>query len=154
MPRMLTTDRVAGGALFAIGVFVICESLLSRRRLPLGTLHTPGPAYVPVVLALLLVVFGLVVVLLGARAPRLASVGWREWRHAAGIFVACAFCAFALERLGYRLTMTFAVLALLAVVERRGLLFSVLFAVGLAFGTFFLFDTVLRTPLPRGAFGF
>src|SRR5919204_582580 len=45
-------------------------------------------------------------VVLGARAPRPGAVGWHEWRHAAGIFAACAFAALALERLGYRLTVT------------------------------------------------
>ena len=42
---------------------------------------------------------------------------------------------------------------LLGVVERRRLLFTTVFALGMAFGTFYLFDTLLRTPLPRGPFG-
>ena len=37
---MLTTDRVAGGALVLVGLVALWES----RRLPLGTLHRPGPA--------------------------------------------------------------------------------------------------------------
>jgi hypothetical protein len=43
--------------------------------------------------------------------------------------------------------------SLLGVVERRGVIFSVVFAVAFAGGTFLLFDTLLRVPLPRGPFG-
>ena len=50
----MTVDRVAGVALVLIGLATLWES----RAFPLGSLHRPGPAYMPVVLALLLIVFG------------------------------------------------------------------------------------------------
>ena len=146
---MLTTDRVAGGALALLGVLVIVES----RGLPLGTLRTPGPAFVPVALALVLLAFGVAIIALGARAPRLAEVGWGEARHAVVIFAVCAFATFALERLGYRVTMLLALLFLVKVVERKGLIAALAFSAGMAFGSYFLFDTLLRVPLPRGPFG-
>ena len=71
-----------------------------------------------------------------------------------GIFAACAFAAWALERLGYRLTMAAVLLFLLLVLERRGVVASIGLTLAIAWGTFFLFDTVLRVPLPRGPFGF
>ena len=46
----MTVDRVAGVALVLIGLATLWES----RAFPLGSLHRPGPAYMPVVLALLL----------------------------------------------------------------------------------------------------
>jgi predicted Kef-type K+ transport protein len=105
-------------------------------------------------LALALVVFGALVALLGARSPRLRETDWREWRQAAAIFVVCAFAALALERLGYRVTVSAMLLVLLGVVERRGLLVTLACALGLAFGSYYLFDTLLRVPLPRGPYGF
>src|SRR5256886_14524381 len=51
---MLTTDRVAGAALTLLALGVVWES----RKLPLGSLSRPGPAYMPVVLAAVLLVFG------------------------------------------------------------------------------------------------
>ena len=147
---MLTTDRVGGVALALIGLFVLFES----RKLPLGTLQNPGPAAMPVVLAVLLLVFGAALVALGAGAARLAAVGWSEWRHAVAIFGVCAFAALALERLGYRVTMVAALAFLLGGVERRGVVFTLVFALALALGTFFVFDTVLRVPLPRGPLRF
>ena len=49
--------------------------------------------------------------------------------------------------------MAITVLFLLRAVERRGTIFAVAFAVGLALATFYLFETLLRVPLPRGPLG-
>jgi hypothetical protein len=146
---MLTTDRVAGAALVLLALVVLLES----RRLPLGSLRSPGPAYLPVVLAVVLLGFGALLVLMAGKAPPLASVGFTEWRHAAAILLVCVFAALALERLGFRVTIALSLAFLLGVVERKG--FALTAAVSLAFaaGAFFLFDTLLRVPLPRGPFG-
>jgi hypothetical protein len=146
---VLTIDRAAGGALVAIGLVTLWES----RHYPLGSLHRPGPSYMPVVLALLLIAFGLALALMGARGGRLGDVRWHEWRHAVAIFGACAFAAWGLERLGYRLTVAAVMLFLLGVLERKGLLVTLAMTVAVAWGTFLLFDTLLRVPLPRGPFG-
>ena len=122
--------------------------------MPLGSLRNPGPAYVPVVLALVLLGFGALVFLLGGgKAPRLAAVGWSEWRHAVAIFLVCAFAALALECLGFRLTIALSLAFLLGVVERKGLVVTAAVSIVFAGAAFFLFDTLLRVPLPRGPFG-
>lgn len=146
---MLTADRVAGGGLVLLALVVLVES----RGLPLGSLRQPGPGYLPVVLALLLLGFGAALLAVGGRAPRIAALGWSDWRHALAVLGAGAFAAAALERLGFRLTMAVVLAFLLGVVERRGLLPTLLFAVGLSLGTFLVFHTLLRVPLPRGPFG-
>jgi len=145
---MLTTDRLGGIALRLLAVFVMWES----RRLPLGTWHNPGPGYFPVLLALMLFVLGALVGAMGKHAAPVASVGWSEARQALVIPVG-AFISFALERLGYRLTRLTALLFLVWLVERRSLGVAVTFTVALAGGSFYLFDTLLRVPLPRGPFG-
>jgi hypothetical protein len=148
----MTTERVSGLALALLALAVLAECW--RSRLPLGTLATPGPAYMPVVLALALLLAGvLLIVTLGGRTAALVAADWREWPHALAILLTCAFVALALERLGYRLTVTVACGFLLGVVERKGPLATLLFSVGLAAGTYFLFDTLLRVPLPRGPLG-
>jgi putative tricarboxylic transport membrane protein len=146
----MTADRAAGGALVLFGVVVLWES----RALPLGTLHNPGPAYLPVVLALLLIALGALVAAWGGASPRLGALGWSEARHAVAILVVGALAALAFERLGYRATMILLLLLLLGGVERRGTALSVALALGLALGTFYLFETLLRVPLPRGPWGF
>src|SRR5262245_8212294 len=148
----MTTDRIAGIGLAVFAAFVVEESW--RSRLPLGSLAMPGPAYVPVVLAVALLVSAVVIAVQGGRAPALATLNWGEWRHVAAIVAVCAFMALGLERLGYRLTMLLAAAFLLTVVERRPALPAVLFAAALSLGTYFLFDTLLRVQLPRGPFAF
>jgi putative tricarboxylic transport membrane protein len=145
----VTIDRVAGAVLTLLALFVVWES----RRLPLGTLRTPGPAYTPVLLAALLALFGLVLFAFGGRAPRLAEAGWQEWRHVVAIFGVCTFAALALERIGYRLTVAIMLLAILRLVEQKATVVALAFAIVVAQASFFLFGSVLRVPLPRGPFG-
>ena len=111
---MLTTDRVAGAGLVLLALVVFWES----RHLPLGSLRHPGPAYMPVALAVVLLCFGALLVVLTGKAPALSSVSWTEWRHAVAIFVVCAFAALALERLGFRTTVVLSLAFLLLWVER------------------------------------
>jgi putative tricarboxylic transport membrane protein len=145
----MTTDRVAGAALVLIGLVAIRESL----AFPLGSLHRPGPAYMPVLLAVLLIVFGVAVFAMGSRARGVGAVGWHEWRHAVAIFAACAFAAWGLERLGYRITMAAVLAFLLLGLERKGLVLGLVVTAVMAWGSFYLFDTLLKVPLPRGPFG-
>ena len=144
-----TVLRGAGAALALLSLVVIWES----RRLPLGSLRNPGPAYMPVALAIVLLGFGALLVALAGKAPTLSSAGWTEWRHAVAIFVVCAFAALALERLGFRVTITLSLAFLLRVVERKGWIFTAVLSIAFAVGAFLLFDTFLRVPLPRGPLG-
>lgn len=146
---MLTTDRVAGAALVLFGLIALWES----RQFPFGSLRHPGAAYMPVLLALLLIVFGVAVAVTGGRSGRFADVVWSEWRHALAIFGVSAFAAWGLDRVGYRLTMAVVLVLLIGVLERRGVVVTALLTVAIAGGSFFLFDTLLRVPLPRGPFG-
>jgi hypothetical protein len=152
-PRgMLTRDRLAGGVLTLLGLVVLVES--RRLGLPLGSLRTPGPAYMPVVLAVLLIFFGVLLVAMGGRSPRPGDTSWSEWRHAVAILATCAFAALALERLGYRMTMVAVIGFLVGIVERKGIVLTAALALVLALGSFYVFDTLLRVPLPRGPGGF
>ena len=146
----MTTDRVSGSVLALFALLVIWES----RRLPLGTFHQPGPAFIPILLSVLLLMLAVFLVLASRNAPLLSSIHWTEWRHAAAIFAASVFSVFAMERLGYRLTVVLVLLFLVKLVEKRGWLLSLMFAFALSFGSFLLFYTFLRVPLPEGPLGF
>lgn len=90
----------------------------------------------------------------GRAAPPLATLGWVEAPRALAIAAAAVGAALALERLGYRLTVILVLAVLLGVVERCRPWVVVLVTVVAAFGSFWLFHTVLRVPLPRGPWGF
>ena len=146
---MLTKDRIAGAALALFALAVIWES----RTLPLGTFRVPGPAFMPVLLATLLLIFGVLLAATGGRAERFRSLRWEELPHAAAILAVCAFSALALERLGYRLTVLLVLAFLVKVVEKRSWLVAAVFALAVSFGSFYLFYTLLRVPLPLGPWG-
>jgi hypothetical protein len=90
---------------------------------------------------------------MGGATPPARGISWSEWRHTVAIFGTCAFACLALERLGYRLTIFVALLFLVGAVERKRPLATAVFAAAMAAGTFALFDTLLRVPLPRGPGG-
>jgi putative tricarboxylic transport membrane protein len=139
-------DRAAGAVLVAIALLVFWEC----RQLPFGTLLNPGPAFMPAVLGSVVLICGILLIVT-ASSLRLGGEDI-DWRRVPAIFAAAAFAAWAIERLGYRLTMLVVLLFLVGVVERRSLIATAIFAVGMAFGTFYVFDTLLKTPLPRGPF--
>jgi len=147
----MTIDRFGGGMLALLALFTIEETW--RLRLPMGNLQSPGPAYMPVLLAMLLLVFGVLVAAMGGRAARVAEVVWSEWRHAMMILVVIAFIALTLERLGYRITIAVALAFMIGVLERRSIVTAAVFALVFAAGSFYLFETLLRVPLPRSPWG-
>ena len=143
---MLTRDRIGGAALLLFALAVMWED----RAFPLGTVSKPGPGYMPMLLAGILVAMAILVIWTGGRSAALRTLKWPETKHAVAILAGCAFAALALERIGYRLTVILLVGFLLWVVERKGAAVTIATALGLALGTFYVFGTLLQVPLPLG----
>ena len=148
--RSLTVDQVAGAVFAAFSLLVLWES----RKIPFGFLAEPGPGWLPMLLAWALLACGIAVAAGGRHGQRMAEVSWPEWRHAVAILGACIFMALAIERLGYRITIFVALLVLTGFVEKKGWVAGLLYAGGFSLGTHYLFNTLLRVPLPQGPFGF
>lgn len=147
--RSLTIDQVVGSVFAAFSLLVLWET----RNIPFGFLAEPGPGAVPTLLAFTLLACSIAVVIGGRFGKRAAEVQWTEWRHAVAILGACVFMALAIERLGYRLTIFIMLLALVSSVEKKGWIAGVVFAGCFSLGTHYLFNTLLRVPLPQGPFG-
>ncbi len=148
---MRTLDRISGAILLFVALIVAWES---SRTLPLGTLHNPGPGYMPTLLAFLLAVLSILIVLLGRNSPPLGSLKWTEGKHALAILAACGFAALTLERIGFRLTMVLLLVFLLGAVERLKPFLVLSVAVGLSLGSFWFFNGLLKVPLPLSPLGF
>jgi len=147
---MKRLDRVSGTVLFFVSLLVLWEG----RALPLGSLHNPGPGYMPTLLAFLLGGLSILIVLFGRNSPSVESLQWNEGKHALAILAACAFAALALERIGFRITMILLLVFLLAAVERLKPFVVLSVAVGLSLGSFWFFHNLLRVPLPLSPLGF
>jgi hypothetical protein len=103
---------------------------------------------------LLLLILGFSLAATSRGTAKWSSIEWTEWRHAAAILIGCLVAVVGIERFGYRLTVFLILMFLLKAIEARGWLLSVILSCALAFGSFLLFHTLLRVPLPRGPFAF
>ena len=146
----IRNDHIGGLVLFCLSLGIAWEA----HKLPLGTLHEPGPGYMPMALAIVLGGLGLLVTLRSRRSPLFQSLRWNEIGHAGKILLACSFAALALERIGYRSTVIILLVFLLGVIERQRPVIVTIVALGFSLGTFFLFADLLKVPLPRGPWGF
>jgi hypothetical protein len=146
----LRSDQFSGLMLLALAFYVGWEN----RVYPIGTLQEPGPGYMPLLLAVSLGILGLLVAAFGGRTAALASLKWGEAGRAIVILVACGVATFALERIGYRLTVIVLLVFLLGVVERRPPVAVALVALGFSFASFYFVGEVLHVPLPRSPWGF
>jgi len=146
----LRSDQFSGLMLLALALYVGWEN----RVYPVGTLQEPGPGYLPLMLAVFLGSIGLLIALWGGRSAPLASMKWTETTRALVILAACATATFALERIGYRLTVIALLVFFLGVLERRRPLPVALVALGFGLISFYVVGDLLHVPLPRSPWGF
>src|SRR5262245_42586854 len=146
----IRSDQVSGAFLLLLALFVAWQN----RDYPLGSLHDPGPGYMPLALAVFLGAMGLLIMIFGGKSEALSSVRWSGLARAVVVIAACAVAAFALEDLGYRLTMLALLIFFLGVVERRNWIATGAVALGFSWISYFVFATWLRVPLPLGPGGF
>jgi hypothetical protein len=147
--RGLRSDVVAGVVLMLIAGLVGWQN----RAYPLGHLAEPGPGYMPLMIAGALGVFGLLIALRAGSSPLFNTLDWSEGRRGIVMLIACGAAVFALERIGYRLSMIALLVFMLGVVERKRILPTLLVAFGFAFLSYYLFASVLKVQLPRGPWG-
>ena len=145
----LRNDQISGLLLLLLALFVAWQN----RAYPAGTLHEPGPGYLPLALAVFMGVTGLLIAVAGGRSLRFSETRWPELTRAIVILAACGFAALALERLGYRLTVFALLVFFLGVVERKKPWVTAAVAIGFAVISYLVFATWLRVPLPRGPWG-
>lgn len=148
--RSLRSDQVSGLMLVALALYV----WWMNRAYPIGSLSEPGPGYVPLLLAIFMGAMGLLVALSGAKSMPLAAMEWTEAKRAIALLIACGVAAYALERLGYRITMAALLIFFLGVMERRKPMMVAAVGIGFSLVTFYLFATLLRVPLPVSPWGF
>ena len=146
----LRSDQFSGLMLLALALYVGWEN----RAYPIGSLQEPGPGYLPLLLAIFLGVAGLLIAVWGVKSAPLASMDWSEARHAAVVLVACGVATFALERIGYRVTVIALLVFFLGVIERKRPLPVALVSLGFALSSFYIIGDLLHVPLPRSPWGF
>jgi hypothetical protein len=146
----LRADHIAGAFFVGFGLLVIALS----GDLPFGTLSFPGSGFMPNILAVLAILFGLVLALRASESKPLATLSWSDASHAAMVVAITAAATAVFDWLGFLTADILLIFAVLTIVERRRLLPAGLFSVGVVAVTYVLFVYALKTPLNTGPFGF
>ena len=146
----LRADHVAGAFFIAFGLLVLALS----GDLPFGTLSFPGAGFMPDILAVLTIFFGIVLMLRARESKAFATITWTDVKHASLVVLLTAIGIALFERLGFLTTDVLLIFALLVIIERRHVLPAAAYSVGLVVFTYVLFVYVLKTPLEAGPLGF
>jgi putative tricarboxylic transport membrane protein len=144
------SDHVAGAAFVIFGVVVFALS----GDLPLGSMGMPGAGMMPKLVIGFMVALGLILMLRASESSPIAEIKWNDLPHAGRVAAVTAAAIAFYEIVGFIITMTLLMLALLAVVERRPLLQAAAFSVGVTVFAYILFGSLLKSPLPSGLLGF
>ena len=143
-------DHIAGGIFVVAGIAVFAMS----GDLPLGSMAMPGAGMMPKLVLGLMVVFGLALMVRAGESPPFATIAWNDLPHAVCVTIATAAAIALYTTLGFRITTGLMLLVLLVAVERQNLVRALVFSIAVPIGTDVLFGILLKSPLPRGVFGF
>jgi hypothetical protein len=146
----LRSDHVAGAAFVVFGIVVFALS----GDLPFGRLSAPGAGMLPKLLTVLMIGLAIAVTAGAAASQPFANIDWSDGGHALKVVLIAAAAIVAYQPLGFLLTMSILVFALLVIVERRPLHYSAAYAITLTLFAYWLFGKALKAPLERGILGF
>ena len=147
----MTKER-GGSLIFLVaGVYGLVFSI----RFPLGRWNEPGPGVFPISLSILLCLFGISWFIQGKgkeeKKEAVSLKGFvRKFITPLRIIGLTAVFIFALEPLGYLLTSTLYIFVLFFWVSRYRLWIAAVLAVVFGSASWFFFEKLLATPLPKG----
>jgi tripartite tricarboxylate transporter TctB family protein len=147
---IIRADHVAGGVFIALGLLVFAVS----GDLPFGRISAPGAGMMPKLMAGLILLFAVIIVATGRERPPLARIDWSDWTHAAQLLLITAIAIACYRLLGFLITMSLLVFALLVVVERRRVLPAAAYGIALTVFAYWLFGIALKAPLEHGLLWF
>ena len=141
---ILKRDHIAGGVFVAVGALLFAFS----GDLPFGTLASPGAGMMPKLVLVLLIGFGALLVLRAGESPPLTEIAWSDLRHAATVMATAAAATALYTVIGFVLSVSLLLFVLLFAVERRNIWRALAVSIGVTVGSYLLFNTLLKSPLP------
>jgi hypothetical protein len=145
---IIRADHVAGAAFVLFGATVIALS----GDLPIGQLSMPGSGFLPMIVATLTIIFGLMLIVRAKESGPFAQLGWGDGKHAAMVTAITAAAIALYEHLGFFFTMLMMMVALLIVIERRNALRAGIYCIAIVLFTYVSFVYGLKTLLPEYSF--
>jgi hypothetical protein len=146
----LRADHVAGGAFVAFGALIIALS----GDLPTGQLSMPGSGFLPKIVAVLMIVFGLALIVRAREGKPFSEIPWDDGKHALLVTIITAAAIGFYIYLGFVITMTLMMVALLILIERRNLLIAGTYSAAVVLLAYVCFTFLLKSPLPTSPLGY
>ena len=107
----LRADHVAGAAFILFGAAIIALS----GDLPVGRLSMPGSGFLPMIVAVLTMIFGLALIArASAESVPFSELDWADGKHALMVTAITAAAALLYEYLGFIVTMLLMMISFLA----------------------------------------
>jgi hypothetical protein len=147
---IVRADHVAAIAFVALGLLVFSLS----GDLPVGTLSFPGSGFLPKLVTMLMMAFGVLLFVGGSASPMLTSLDWSDLKHAATVVGITAITTLVYTRLGFIVSLVLLMIGVLVVAERKNPLRATLYALTSVLVTYAVFEYALKIPLPTGPLGF
>lgn len=143
-------DHIAGGAFIVLGLAVF----VLGWDLPFGRLSAPGAGMLPKLTAGLMIALAVGIFVMGTRGEKVSDLPWSDWTHASLVIGITALATAVYATLGFLITMSLLVFALLTLIERKSLIAAALYACSLTLFAYWLFGIALKAPLERGVLWF
>ena len=144
----LRADHVAGAAFVLFGGVIIALS----GDLPTGQLSMPGSGFLPKIIAVLMIVFGLALFMRARESEDLSTVSWSDGKHAMMVIAITAAAIALYTRLGFILTMVLMMASLLIIIERKNPLRAAAYSGAVVLIAYVCFAFLLKSPLPPLSF--
>jgi hypothetical protein len=141
---ILRRDHVAGGVFVVAGIVLFAMS----GDLPVGTLASPGAGMMPKLVLVLLIGFGALLAIRAHESPPLTSIPWNDVVHAATIVATAVVAIGAYTVVGFVPTISLMLFVLIYIIERRNIWSALAVSIGVTVGSYVLFNTLLKSPLP------
>lgn len=145
MFRRLGSEVIGSFFWIAVGAFFAIEGI----RLGVKTVRNPGPGFLPVMMALLLIVFSLCILIRGLLRPT-GSVGRIPWRRHVLVIAVVFFYIFLLDWIGF-LASTFVLMFMLfgLLIRGKNRWRAVFFySLATALSAWLVFDIAAKMPFP------
>jgi len=146
----LRADHVAGVFFVAAGLTVIALS----GDLPVGRLSMPGAGFLPMLVAVLIIILGISLFFRASESHPFSAINWDDAKHAAAVILITAAAVALYVSLGFIITMILMMIALMVVIERKNIVRASLYSAFVVVLTYLVFVHLLQSPLPGGVLGY
>ena len=148
-------DRISGLFWLFFGIFISIES----HRLHLGTLRSPGPGFLFFYAGIFISLMALIILVRAWGMRRKAATeekifAGRNILKLVYVLISVFLYAILMEWLGFLMVTLLLFLFLLGVAERKRWLVAVLTSIAVTGIAYLVFQTALKSQLPKGLFGF